>query len=567
MTNDTPQKVNVSPFVSSQARMLESVIAQLSDMDDLSSSRRRDLKSALNSLARMIGRSPAEIPANINWLHVRVRRINAAQHNITKKRLSNIKSDALKALALTGCSRERSDWLAPVSPSWSDLLGRIENKHDLWKLTQLAQFCSALSVEPHALTDEHPRAMLATLIAESFVNRPEHVVSNAIKTWNRLKGEVSCWPDVVLSPLPRKKDPWTSPIEAFPDSFQSDVNAWLERLRNPDIFDGSGPSKPLRPSTIAHRRFQIQEVASALMRSGKPVPEITSLAVLVEMTNLKAALRWMMSRFEDKPTEAIKGVAVCLQAIAAHHVRVDAAHLDDIRGIVKRLGRDADGLREKNRQRLLQLEDSDNLAKLLHLPTVLVAKAERLLETKPRKAALLVQAALAIEILLNAPMRVGNLASLNIERHLKPLKVRREYRTHIHIPAQEVKNDLALDYELGKDATVLLNYYLAKARPVLLKEPSDFLFPAMDGGAKKTNGLSNLIKGTILEYTGLTINAHLFRSIAGKIHSLVQPGDVTTLSHVLNNSLSTAMKAYAQFERRSALEHYQNSLAVARKAG
>jgi site-specific recombinase XerD len=567
MTNDTPQKSTVSPFISPQAPMLESVITQLSDIEDFSPSRRRDLKSALNSLARMIGRSPAEIPANINWLHVRVRRINAAQHNITKKRLSNIKSDALKALALTGCSRERSDWLAPTSPGWSDLLGRIENKHDLWKLTQLAQFCSALSVEPHALTDEHPRAMLATLIAESFVNRPEHVVANSIKTWNRLRGEISSWPDVVLSPLPRKKERWTFPIETFPDAFQSDVDAWLERLHSPDLFDGSGPTKPLRPTTIAHRRFQIQEVASALAHSGKPMKEITSLAILVELDNLKAALRWMMTRFDNKPTEAIKGVCVCLQAIAAHHVGVKEAHLNDIRGIVKRLGRDADGLREKNRQRLLQLEDSDNLAKLLHLPTVLVAKAERLLVTKPRNAALLIQAALAIEILLNAPMRIGNLASLNFDRHLKPLKVRREFRTHIHIPAREVKNDVALDYELGKDATILLNYYLAKARPVLLKEPSDFLFPAMNGGPKRTNGLSNLIKGTILEHTGLTINAHLFRSIVGKIHSLVQPGDVTTLSHVLNNSLRTAMKAYAQFERRSALEHYQNSLAIARKEG
>ena len=375
------------------------------------------------------------------------------------------------------------------------------------------------------------------------------------------------WPDVALSPLPRKKELWTFPIETFPDSFQSDVNAWLERLRNPDLFDASGPSKPLRPKTIAHRRFQIQEVASALARSGKPITEVTDLATLVEMDNLKSALRWMMGRFDDKPTEAIKGVAVCLQAIAKHHVGIDEAHLNDIRRIVKRLGYDADGLREKNRQRLLQLEDSDNLAKLLHLPSVLVVKAEHLFATKPRKAALLVQAALAIEILLNAPMRVGNLASLNLERHLKPIKVKREYRTHIHIPAHEVKNDVALDYELGTDATVMLNYYLAKARPVLMKESSDFLFPAMDGGPKISNGLSNLIKATILEHTGLTINAHLFRSIAGKIHSLVQPGDITTLSHVLNNSLRTAMKAYAQFERRSALEHYQNSLAVARRAG
>lgn len=87
----------------------------------------------------------------------------------------------------------------------------------------------------------------------------------------------------------------------------------------------------------------------------------------------------------------------------------------------------------------------------------------------------------------------------------------------------------------------------------------------MDGGAKSPNGLSGLIKDTILEHTGLTINAHLFRSIAGKIHSQVQPGDFVTLSHVLNNSLGMAMKAYAQFERQSSLSHYQASLQVTRK--
>lgn len=566
MTNGTAQKHNVNPFVSQQSRTLDSVIAQLSDLDDLSPTKRRDMKSALSSLARMIGRSPAEIPANINWLHVRVGKIVPAQYNITKKRLANIKSDAVKALERTGCSRKRSDWLAPVSTGWSELLGRIKDKHDLWKLTQLARFCSALPVEPRQVTHEHLRDLLRTLIEESFVKRPEHVVVAAIKTWNSLKRVVPEWPDTELSPLPRRKEPWTFSIETFPDSFQSDAEVWLERLRNPDLFDASGPSKPLRPTTISHRKFQIQEAASALVRSGKPISEITSLAILVEMNNLKAALRWMMGRFDNKPTEAIKGVAVCMQAIANHHVGVDEAHLNDIRGIVKRLGRDADGLREKNRQRLLQLEDSENLAKLLHLPSVLVVKAERLFATKPRKAALMVQAALAIEILLNAPMRVGNLAPLNLERHLKPMRIKQENRTHIHIPAHEVKNDVALDYELGKDATVLLNLYLEKARPVLLVESSDFLFPAMNGGPKRSNGLSHLIKATILEHTGLTINAHLFRSIAGKIHSLVQPGDIATLSHVLNNSLKTAMKAYAQFERRSALEHYQNSLAITRKA-
>ncbi len=34
-----------------------------------------------------------------------------------------------------------------------------------------------------------------------------------------------------------------------------------------------------------------------------------------------------------------------------------------------------------------------------------------------------------------------------------------------------------------------------------------------------------------------------------------------------NNTLQTAMKAYAQFERQSSLQHYQNSLQTARRGG
>ena len=112
-----------------------------------------------------------------------------------------------------------------------------------------------------------------------------------------------------------------------------------------------------------------------------------------------------------------------------------------------------------------------------------------------------------------------------------------------------------------------MDAYLATARPVLEGNPSEYLFPAQNGGHRTPNSLSDLIKTTIREHTGLDINAHLFRSIAGKIHSQVQPGDFVTLSHVLNNSLPMSMKAYAQFERQASLAHYQASLQKTRKGG
>lgn len=570
MTQSNPR---TSPFVRSEQMMLSDALEMLDHLANMSPTRRRDLKSALRTLARLIGSPVEAVPANINWLHIRLRRLLPAQHGISKKRFQNIKSDALKALEVTGASRERKDWLQPPSPAWQALLERAPTKHDTWKLTQLAQYCSALRIEPAEIRDSHVLGLLTTLIEESFQNRPEAVAANAVKTWNRLARRIEGWPQVTLTTLPPKKEPWTFPLKAFPQTFQDDVDRWSARLANPDLLDGDGPAKPLRPKTIAHRRFQIREVASALVHTGHPMEDITDLSVLADLTNLKAALRWMMARFGDQPTEAIKGVAVCLQAIARHHVKAPREELEQIRGIVKRLGSDADGLREKNRERLLQLEEPANMAKLLMLPTALVGKATPLLTVgtpyTARKGALLMQAALAVEILLNAPMRIGNLSALDQSRHLRRLRVGREWRTHIHIPPEEVKNAKALDYELGADATALLELYIRKAHPILVETPTAAVFPAKNGSAKRSEALSRLIKETILEHTGLVVHPHLFRSIAGKIHSLVQPGDIGTLAHVLNDTMATAMRSYAQFERRSALAHYQSSLKQVRgrKAG
>ena len=565
MQQSTTKIPSTSPFVAETTPMLSEAILRLDSVAELKPSRLRDMKSALRTVARLVGRPPERVPANINWLHTRLLKVAPKAHNITPKRLANIKSDAIKALELVGCSRARADWLRSPSLPWQTLIDQIPDQHDRWRLAQLARYCSALGIEPEAVSDAQVQGLLTTLIEESFQVNPRRKVADAIRAWNRMRNEIAGWPAATLSPLPPTKVPWTIPIEQFSLSFQEDVARWIDRLTKPDLLDDDGPAKPLRPATIKHRRFQLREAASALVHSGMPIEQVTSLAVLVDFDNVKRALRWMMARFDDKPTEAIKGVAVCLQAVARHHLKGDVAQLKAFSGLVKRLARDADGLREKNRLRLLQLDDPQNMAKLLHLPAALVKKAHQM--RNPRRAALTLQAALAIEILLNAPMRIGNLSALHIDRHLRPIGRGRAREIHIHVPATEVKNEKALNYILPPRVNTLVEIYLATARPVLEGSPSEYLFPAQNGGPKTPNSLSDLIKVTIREHIGLDINAHLFRSIAGKIHSLVQPGDFVTLSHVLNNELRTAMKAYAQFEQQASIEHYQASLQQVRKGG
>lgn len=553
-----------SPFISEDTPNMGIILEQIDDLDTLSANKRRDLKSAIRSFCRLIRKEPALVPANINWLHIRIRRVSPAAHDITKKRLANIKSDVLKALELTGCSRERAEWLRKPSPEWSRLLDKVLIKQDRWKLSQFSQYCSALGIAPTEVTDKHVSDFHKAIIEETFMDKPDQVAVYAVKTWNRLREQIDGWPDVVLAPVPRRKEPWTIPLEQFPETFQQDVDRWLNRLANPDPFDADSPLKPLRPVTIKHRRHQIQQMASALVLAGRSIDNITSLAALVELSSFKDGIRQLMSRFEGKPTEAIHGLSMGLKAIAAHHVKVDEKDLNEFRRICQVLNSKVDGLRQKNMDRLLQLDDPHNMAKLLHLPEKLVRLSAQS-GLRPHKAALLMQAALAIEILLYAPMRAGTLAQLHLEHHIRFIGSGRRRRTLITVPGHEVKNNRDLNYELGEDATALLERYLKEARPVLLREPSEYVFPAQNGGPKRTQHISGLIKTTILEHTGMTINAHLFRSIAGKIHSMAAPGDFATLSHVLHNTLRTAMKSYAQFEHQSSLRHYQDSVDLARK--
>lgn len=551
-----------SPFVNPDGMMMSEVLLKL-DTVAVTDVQRRDLKSAIKSVCRLVGRQPEEVPANINWVHVRLRRVHPVKAGISEKRLKNIRSGVLKALELCGASRERSDWLRQPSPEWVTLLEIIPDKHDRWKLSQLAQFCSAADIAPNQVTDYHVKNLLDAIETETFVDRPSSKVGAAVLVWNRLRETLPGWPQQPLT-CPRAKKPWTIPLDQFPASFIRDVDAWLDRLANPDPISGDGPIRPVRATTIKHRRFQIQEMASAHVKSGHQIASVEDLACLVDVSHFKACLRFMMDRFEGKPTEAIHLLAVGVTAIAQHHVKVDTDHLKQLKQITRRLNLKVDGLREKNQERLAQLDDEENLARLLHLPERLQTKAHKPGIQEHRRA-LMIQAALAIEILLHAPMRIGNLCSLHLEHHIRKAQVKGKACLVVSIPGHEVKNGRNLSFELTGETIKLFEQYMKEHRPVLLRAPSGYLFPAQDGGHKAPSGLSKLIKQTIYEQTGLVIHAHLFRSIAGKIHSMVHPGDFLTLGHAIGDSLKTAMKSYAQFEQQNAVRHYQSSVEEARQ--
>lgn len=561
MHKSPEERLPTSPFVRADIMTMDAILRGL-DKVDVTPVQRRDLKSAVQTLCRLIGQPPSAVPANVAWVHVRLRRIHPAQIGLSAKRLKNIRSSVLKALELCGASRSRSDWLSQPSQTWADLLAQVPDQHDVWKLTQFAQYCSALNVTPQGVENDHIKGLLAALTEDTFLDNPTVKVGSIVSVWNRLRQSQPGWPQITLK-FPRKKEPWTFPIEAFPESFQGEVARWMERLSNPDIFSGEGPTKPLRPASLKYQRFSIQQMASAIVRSGTPIGEMVNLGCLVDLEKLKAGLRYYMSRFDNNPTGSALKLVTGVKAIARHALKLDDKQMQELSAMSSRIAARIDGTSSKNQERLEQLEDEANLALLLHLPARLVARASRS-DLRAHRRALLVQAALAIEILLHAPMRIGNLVGLHLEHHVRRAEVKGAPSIILSIPGEEVKNGRPLSFELTGDTLALFDLYVRDYRPALLTAPSGFLFPARNGGAKWTISLSKLIKDTIREYTGLTIHAHLFRSIAGKILMLSNPGDFATLSHVIGDTLQTTMKSYAQFEQKNAVRHYQASVTEAR---
>jgi hypothetical protein len=540
------------------AKTFAEIITVIQDIEELSKTRRRDLISALRSMARFIDKDVSIIPANTEWLRQRLRQIHPRQFRISEKHFQNVKSATIAALKMTIGNNKRLAAFPQMTPEFDHLYRSIPDRMMGYKLSRFFRYCSEHGLSPKTVTDFTVAEFESALIEETLHKDPSKVAREAVLVWNKMQCVVLGWPSQELT-RKRKREPWTIPLEQFPASFLADIDKWCDRLAQKDLFDEDAPIRPCEPATIKHRKFQLRMMASAIVKSGVTINDVTSLAVVVELDNFKRGLQFMLDRQDGVVMEANFTLASGIKAIAKHHARVTDDHLKQLQRICSKLDQAADRYRKKNKDRLAQFDDRRNLALLLGLSAHLARLSEKS-GPKPRSAALLLQSAAAIEILLFCPMRIRNLAALDTERHFRWIKERKSLRLIIDIPAVEVKNDKPLRYELTGHSAELVCDYINRARPSLYPSPTTAVFPKMDGTYRNTGDLSQQIKRHCFQETGLTVNPHLFRSLASKIHNLVCAGDAATISHVLGDKITTVMRSYTQFEQKSALDHYQSSV-------
>ncbi len=533
---------------------LADAIARIVNDPDLAPTRRRDMASALRSVAKALGRPPEILPASAHWLQPRLERAHPEQLGISAKRWRNISSDAMAALRHLGLAQQvargRNE---PLAPAWAVLAEAISDKTALHRrLSRFIGFCSRLGIAPEEVDDHVVAAFLEALTDGLLLKRPMPIVQQVVLRWNQASAEIAGWPRQQLTRIDRR-DTYCFEWEAFPKSFRNDLERWLNRLSGADILANDTPEKPLAEATLKHRRHQIRALASACCRAGFDITRMKSLAILAEPDNLRLGLRWQLERNGNETSGAIHGIATAIKGLARHYVGVDEATLDEIRDICRRLDPGSEGLTEKNRERLRQFDDPVNVGMLQNVPDRLLREAE--VRPDSPRSALKVQNAFAILLLLMAPIRLRNLVALDLERHIQRDRGR---ETFLVIDRSEVKNQQDLEFPLPAETARLLDIYVTRYLPKLVPTSTTWVFPRRTGDGHKREGhLSGQISREIFRLTGLEVHAHLFRHIAAKFYLDANPGGYEVVRRLLGHrSMNTTVRAYTGLEGAAAARHY-----------
>jgi integrase len=562
MTDEQPS----NPFTSADQPTLRGLLDAIESDKDLALQRRRNVCSSIRTIAKLMRRDLGYLPAHPKYYRDFFAELHPERCGLSRSRIGNIKSDLMFALRHTGCVSSGNTYMAPFAIEWQQLWDQAATASGSRRyVSRFMHFCSANGISPDAVDDEVSENFKRALVEESFVSDPVKAHQNIIRTWNRLADAVPGWPAIKLT-VPRYKKTYTIPLDAFPASFRDEVDDLFDRLSGKDILDDQGPLKPLKPKTIESRRYRLRQIVSALVHQGWNIEDITSLSRVVEIDATKLAMRYFLDRTGRETTSQIHGLAVLIKTIARHWVGVDEEHLDGLKELCRRLEPGTKGLTNKNRERLRQFDDPRNVGLLLDFPRGQI-DAVRRQDRGRRRDAVRVQIALAVELLLMAPIRAENLASLDIDRHVQRSRSGAKGVVHLVIPGDEVKNGEALEFTLPAETVELLDLYIMDYHPRLASGPSRWLFPGLNGKPKTRELLGDQVSKQVYNATGLHVNLHLFRHIAAKLYLDQNPGGYEVCRRILGHrSMDTTTRFYAGMETAAASRHFDDEILKLRRS-
>lgn len=532
-------------------RTLAELIERIKADTRLTVWQRRDWGSACRRIAQVSDHPPESVPADPFVLNRALKHQVNLHPPIHPKTLANLRSNLVAAMRHFGIKAGRPRTV--LTPGWQELHALLPDRRMQNGLVGLMRFCSGQGVAPGEIGDGIVDAYRGYLAGPALLGDTTKVNSHirrSVRLWNEAVDRIQGWPERPLT-LPDHRRPRRSvPLSSFPESLQDETDRHCAWLRDADPFAKHRPPHACKPRTIKLRRDQIELAASALVRDGHAIGSITSFSVLVEVPNVQAILRHYYEKDGKRWSAFARGLGQALTAIAVHWVRVDEAHCLALQEARRRMGSQPSGMTTKNKDMLRQFYDDGNRERLYSLPRQLMDLAS----AKPanKRAAGLAQIAVAVELLLNAPVRMANLISIDIARHLvRPGGDRAPYE--LIFRGDETKNTEPLEYALSAETTALIDLYLKRFRPIIARSSGAVLFPSSNGKRKAQETLSLQIKQAVRKYCVLKITPHQFRHLAAMMVLDKHPNALHLVQRLLGHkNPKTTLQFYAGLNPRGA---------------
>lgn len=557
-------------------------LRSLADDTALDDRQRRLFGTVLKNLCQL-ARKPADQVA-LHGLHsvALLERATPAELGIKASTLAN-RLAALRALlrhlGLLALQRQRVT--AIVDPAWSALVAELPAGPDFGRLRAFAADCAALGVAPNDVS----RATLDDFAARRGAERGGAKARDQARRigvqWNQAARDVAVWPKAQLGLTDRVLQ-YSLPFEAYPETLQAEIGQYLDGIARPPngaLFSGKA-CRPVTAATVEARKYGVRRLLWGAVQAGRDAASITTLREFSNPDFVKSTLEWNHRHYDNEITVSLKQLADAVASLA-HWLELPDAERQVLEGLLARIKLPArNGVTERNARLLDALKDPQTRACLLHLPLHLHREANRLWagwtdrrgqahSARPDEAAWLMATAVAIEILLHAPMRLKNLQHLRVGQELLLAKAgRSSWRGTILVDASDVKNGCGIEVPLGSQTIALLRAYQDQFRPVLPNANTPWLFPGQgEGSAPRHKGaFGQAITNAVHQYVGLRINPHAFRAIAGSLILEIDPHAIDDVRAVLGHAtFDTALRYYRQQNMTGAAERLSATLAKARR--
>lgn len=546
VTNDASDEMNLGDVAA---------MVRLADVDVQA---RRNMASAINTIGRVLDRDIRDIPAHAPTLRMLLSKANPEANGISPTHWRNTRSSlnrAMKALGLTASVA----WALPHDQAWEPIISALGVASERSGLRRFARFCTQRKVPPNQVNEDLVKAYLNDLERSDLCKTPARIVRDLVRMWNRIAAS-----DERLQ-LPRLSSSsvnttYTRVWAELPPGLTADAAEFYAKSLAPDWFEAEGHRRPVKIATADQRDRMLRRLATAEILNGVKFEQLTSLSRLVEPSNLRRGLEFMINRNDGRPNKQVFEMALLAQTIGRHWAALPPGDLAVLKQWVSKFRPQKSGMTEKNRSRLRQFTGGDMLRRLVQLPTRVFASlsGKPVTPTTAREA----QRATAIAILLAAPMRLKNLRMLDRTRHFHRALSVTDDSWRLELPAAEVKNGVGLAYPMPPEVMDLIEEYMSRYQPVLAKLPTDTLFPGRKPGTRSSDtGMRKIISDWLRKRLGVEMNPHLFRHLSALIFLNQNPGQYESVRQLLGHkNLQTTIEFYAGFEADEAMRRFASIL-------